>query len=41
MTGLSLRRGVTDQDLVGKHAIFGTPVDAANLVAEYDKVVSI
>ena len=40
MTGLSLRPGVTDQDLVGKNAKFGTPVDAANMVAEYDKVLT-
>jgi len=27
--------------LAGKDAIFGTPVDAANAVAEHDKVVTI
>ena len=33
-------RGVTDEDLKGKNASFGTPVDAANSHAEYDQVVS-
>ena len=40
--GLCARaRGVTDEDLAGKNAKFGTPVDAANAVAEHDKVVTL
>ena len=31
---------VTDEDPAGKNAKFGTPVDAANAVAEHDKVVT-
>jgi len=33
-------RGVTEEDLKGKNASFGTPTDAANAHAEYDQVVS-
>jgi len=33
-------RGVTEEDMVGKNARFGTPSDAANLHAEYDRVIS-
>ena len=33
-------REVTDEDPAGKNAKFGTPVDAANAVAEHDKVVT-
>ena len=33
-------RGVTEEDLAGKNAKFGTPADAANAHAEYDRVVT-
>jgi len=33
-------RGVTEEDLVGKNARFGTPSDAANAHAEYDRVIT-
>ena len=35
-----MARGVTEKDLEGKNAQFGTPVDAANAVAEYDRVIT-
>ena len=31
---------VTEDDLAGKNAKFGTPVDAANLAVEYDRVIT-
>ena len=33
-------RGVTEEDLVGKNAQFAMPVDGANVIDQYDKVVS-
>jgi hypothetical protein len=33
-------RGVTDSDLEGKNSQFGTPVDAVEAHAEYDRVVT-
>ena len=32
--------GVAEEDFVGKNSAFGTPVDAANAHAEYDRVIS-
>jgi hypothetical protein len=32
-------RGVQESDLQGKNSGFGTPVDAANAHAEYDRVI--
>jgi len=39
--GLCARgREITEKDLAGKNAKFGTPVDGAKLITQYDKVVS-
>ncbi len=39
--GLCARaREITEKDLAGKNAKFGTPVDGAKLIAQFDKVVS-
>jgi hypothetical protein len=32
---------VSADDLAGKNAKMGTPVDAANLFAEYDRVITM
>jgi uncharacterized protein involved in oxidation of intracellular sulfur len=39
--GLCARaREITEKDLAGKNAKFGTPVDGAKLIAQFDKVLS-
>jgi uncharacterized protein involved in oxidation of intracellular sulfur len=39
--GLCARgRGINERALAGKNAQFATPVDAAKLIAEYDRVVT-